>query len=263
MDRSRRNAPEDKTRTSQLIQQLAAQRERKLQGQPAHGAAGAAGDVAAASAVPLPGRFDEKEDLLATDSASASSKPLSRLVRWDKAGQQAGTTAGVNADDVDGLASLMQGVGISSTSRQVPTQPEQQQQRVIGRNNHYDTDSEDAIEDDDFSSSAAGRAAAAPTQHRGTSSSGRRRAAAQAASSDDDDDAEGQDEVASIDTADSDSDRSAAADSSSTTQQQGPTGATAGQPLVYDGGFVLDGAVARKLYPHQIHGVQWLWSLHR
>jgi hypothetical protein len=33
--------------------------------------------------------------------------------------------------------------------------------------------------------------------------------------------------------------------------------------LVLSGGFALDGAVARKLYPHQIHGVQWLWSLHR
>ncbi len=45
-----------------------------------------------------------------------------------------------------------------------------------------------------------------------------------------------------------------------------PEPATAGgaKPLVLGdkGQFVLDGRIASKLYPHQIDGVKWLWSLH-
>jgi hypothetical protein len=49
----------------------------------------------------------------------------------------------------------------------------------------------------------------------------------------------------------------------SSSQQAGSSrAAPAALPLALDGGFVLDGAVARKLYPHQIQGVKWLWSLH-
>lgn len=33
--------------------------------------------------------------------------------------------------------------------------------------------------------------------------------------------------------------------------------------LVLEGGFCLDAKVASKLYPHQVEGVKWLWSLHR
>jgi SNF2 family DNA or RNA helicase len=33
--------------------------------------------------------------------------------------------------------------------------------------------------------------------------------------------------------------------------------------MVMDGGFRLAGGVAGRLYPHQVAGVTWLWSLHR
>lgn len=262
MDRLRRNAPDDKVRTSQLIQELAARRERKLQGKAAHGAAGSAGDVAAASAVPLPSSFDEEEQMEAAssiDTTTSSSKPLSWLVRRDKAGQQGSTASGANAADVDGLASLLQGVGISEASKQGSTRPGRQQRPAAGRDS-----SEDAIEDDDFDSSAVGRTAGAPAQRRGASSAGSSRPSTQAALASDDGTDEDED-VASVDTADSDSDGAADASSSSTQQQglkEGPAGQSAA-PLVLEGGFVLDGSIARKLYPHQIHGVQWLWSLHR
>ncbi|WIA32835.1 hypothetical protein OEZ86_006013 [Tetradesmus obliquus] len=54
-------------------------------------------------------------------------------------------------------------------------------------------------------------------------------------------------------------------DAEETAQQQPDAAAAAASAgsLVLEGGFCLEAKVAAKLYPHQVHGVKWLWSLHR
>lgn len=262
MDRTRRDKPEDKQRTSELIQQLAAQRERKLQGiSSSLGHSTTATEVAAASSIPLPSSFDEDElQSPAQADGAATGKPRSRLVRQDKA-RQTSTAAGLGADEVDGLADLLQGVGLSGSA--VPPSAQQQQRQAQGSSRHDSNNSssqEDAIEGDDDPEFQSSTAAAQRRRTAGTSSS---RSATQAAPPADEH-SESEHDLASVDSADSDADSTGGA--SSNTQQQdrgGSSAAAAAEPLVYDGGFKLDGAVARKLYPHQFHGVKWLWSLHR
>lgn len=273
MDRTRRHKPEDKVRTYQLIQQVAAQRERKLQGtsSTAHSTLGT--DVAAASSIPLPSSFDEEDIQVSTDAAP-SSKPRSRLVRQDKAKQPAPAAAENHAEEVDGLAGLLQGVGLSKNASTGARQPAQQQRCASHSKSRHDSNtsnnsSEDAIEDEDSDSTAGGNSAtagaAAPTQPRPRAGApASRRPATQAVTLSDEDLDDSAADVASVDSADSDSSDVAAR---SSTQQPGTEGsaatAAAAEPLVLDCGFKLEGTVARKLYPHQIHGVKWLWSLHR
>lgn len=277
MDRTRRDRPEDKVRTSQLIQQLAAQRERKLQAATASSStAHSTDDVVAASSIPLPGSFDEEDT-----AHTPAGKPRSRLVRQDRAKQQTPhQTHGSGVGDVDGLADLLQGVGLSSNSGSNSSayQPAQQPPQQKQGSNGGSSSGEDAIKDEEVDSDGSSAAAAA-TQHRrtaGPASSRRTPAAAHTPVPDSDhevsDAAEQEDGVASVDSAaDSDGDQ-AAASSSNAQQQPAPgtssssstaTAAPAAEPLVLEGGFRLDGEVARKLYPHQIQGVKWLWSLHR
>lgn len=263
-------------RTSQLIQQLAAQRERKLQGSTAHSST-PADEVAAASSIPLPGSFDEEDT-----AHTPAGKPRSRLVRQDRAKQQTPhQTHGSGVGDVDGLADLLQGVGLSSNidSNNNACHPAQQQQKQ--GSNGGSSSGEDVIEDEEVDSDGSSPAAA--TQRRrtaGPASSSRTSAAAHTAVPDSDQKASNtaeQEDVASVDSAaDSDGDEAAAGSSSAQQQQQQrhqdtagtsssstATAAPAAEPMVLEGGFRLDGAVARKLYPHQIQGVKWLWSLHR
>lgn len=265
-------------RTSQLIQQLAAQRERKLQAATASSStAHSTDDVVAASSIPLPGSFDEEDT-----AHTPAGKPRSRLVRQDRAKQQTPhQTHGSGVGDVDGLADLLQGVGLSSNSGSNSSayQPAQQPPQQKQGSNGGSSSGEDAIKDEEVDSDGSSAAAAAATQHRrtaGPASSRRTPAAAHTPVPDSDhevsDAAEQEDGVASVDSAaDSDGDQ-AAASSSNAQQQPAPgtssssstaTAAPAAEPLVLEGGFRLDGEVARKLYPHQIQGVKWLWSLHR
>lgn len=266
MDRSRRNQPEDRSKTSQLIQQIAAQRERKLQ-QSNSTSQSSTGEVFAASSVPLPGSFDEEDDFdsqAPIETQTAPSKARSRLVRRDHIDQHAAATAPVAADDdVDDLASLLQGVDISSRT----TQQQPQQQSASGRattqggftthSSEPDPIEEDSLGDDSDSDSTAGRPVVVPRRKpaaTAAATSSRPRAATGSEEAEEGD-------TASIDSADSDS--GGPTGSSSGHCADDAAAAAAAQPFVLDGGFRMDGPVANKLYPHQVHGVKWLWSLHR
>uniref|UniRef100_A0A383VXK8 Uncharacterized protein n=1 Tax=Tetradesmus obliquus TaxID=3088 RepID=A0A383VXK8_TETOB len=87
-----------------------------------------------------------------------------------------------------------------------------------------------------------------------------RTSAAAAAAASSSDEASGSDDDASA------SSGSGADDAEETAQQQPDAAAAAAASagsLVLEGGFCLEAKVAAKLYPHQVHGVKWLWSLHR
>jgi hypothetical protein len=262
MERTRRDKSEDKQRTSELIQRLAAQRERKGI---SSGHSTTAIEVAAASSIPLPSSFDEAELQLpaqADGAASGNSKPRSRLVRQDKA-KQTSTAADPSADEVDGLADLLHRVGLFSSATRPSAQPQQQQQRQAQASSRHGSNNsssqEDAIEDDnDFEVDSSN----ATVQRRRTAGTFSSRSATPAAPPSEGHSGSQQD-LASVDSADSDDSTEGATSSTQRLDAGDSSAAAAAEPLVYDGGFRLDGAVARKLYPHQLHGVKWLWSLHR
>lgn len=354
MERSRRNQQsEDKRSTSLLIQQLAAARERKLQGySTAKSNMNQLGDSEQDSADS--DVSDEGVDAAESPTASYSIPPgnkghvmyTQRSRLFGRTQQKAATSnTAPDSDEVDDLADMIQGFGLSAPTS--AAEPKQQQKQYLfpsscskvstnSNGNTYThssnvssthrqlnkqpgttavdlTDSDEASSDDCSPTAAAPTAnsAAASATHDGSGEDddnsytthipcSRKPAAAAApaaaagphqqssnsrgntahycgASSDDD----SCDEAAPASSQHITSNRygskpsskpnssssSGDGDSSIRSYMEKKPAAAAVEPaegsLVLEGGFCIDAKVAGKLYPHQVHGVKWLWSLHK